>query len=979
MRNKVIISSKHIKRIFACLVLLLIGLVLSSCDSSNRKATGGIDTNATYATAGNYTVTVGEVYDELRYGAVSYLEKRVNEIILADEIEQLKKDLASDNSKFLEKMNDTVKEDIYETSDDEEIADMDEEHLNHHITEFIDKVKQEGYIISEEDIKAENFKAVYPMFYVDLAKFVLGYNKLAEEFGKNADGSINYGDLKAEDAKITEGNVIDYYKDNYQNRGEVTGILVRFLSSDEAKQVLKTFGIMASNSKWYQIELVDDADNNPTESKIKYEKYYDDFKIDQSGIGSIEVTGAGMSTILKIYAAVYNYIYSYRDPIILDEELTLDTFKATYEGPAHLMYYNYVKAIIDKDVAFKENATEEQLKEHYNSLVQKLVAYDETSEDELTVLSYDRLGQYNTTLRTYVYETLATESKDGSAYTQYIASSTSNGSYYYLFFKASQEADVELYTEKTENDETTYTFTNDELKNEILAKVFEEKVSDTYVTEAYDERVKEADLSIYDSTIELLFMQGSSTLVTNYSKTRSSDKNNVAMVKYNKEKHYITAVELFNDLEPINGPTTAQSLLFDKFIKDQDFYKELEKNYDSYQNSVEMLLTYFANDYYSSSGYPSTLGKYKFLRLIYRSANMDEIIHDVLMLSDAKSMFFRDYTKFFTEEEFLNKLVAYAHESYTDFYQLTATKINVYADHNEDGKNDTIEGEISTLANELMEMILDYVKRSTSSYSSAISSFISEYNATDRFGEEDNPTANETKWAKYRQAGLYVTTESLSSINKDSEIDETTKEMIEELYADETVMDPDYGFISSFLTSKIYLADDNTNVSTLLVTGGTMRQSAKYEDEELIKKLYSTIPTIFLNKLVVTNLTKEDFANDEVNKNLVKAYLYDYYLNSSVESLPSSTLSALSTYVLPLIQRYASTASHLVITQNTLGEITFNYNAKCTCGNEEFNNGYSRSQYLNDYIEYQKVLLDDYKEVYPTWWNTMYGQLKEAK
>lgn len=980
MGNKLIISTKNIKRLFVCLVLLMIGLTLSSCDSSNRKPQGTLNRDETYLTAGNYSVTVGEVYDELRYSASEKLEEKISEILLADELATLKEDLESAESKYKEKLEEKILIDIYGSSKDEKIAELSEKTKEHKVTEFLSSLLQKGYILTEDDVENRNFASIYPLYYIDMAKYILAYNKLADEFGKEADGSIKFGDLEAEDAKISRDDVIDYYKENYKNHGDVTGILIRFASSSEATSALKTFGITSYQSKWYQIELTEDGDINPYDSRVKYEEYYEDNKtVDPtSGLASIEIKGAGMSTILKVYAALYNYIYPYRTPINFDNELTFAAFAATYpeDSPAHLLYYNYLKAIIDKDALFKENATDEQLEERYDELVHVLEEY-ETGE-EYTVLSYDRLENYNSSLREYVYETLKTSSTDGEAYSQYVVSSLSYGNYSYLFFKAAQDADPELYTETKDGDKVTYTFTNEELKLEILNKLFENKLTDTYIPEAFEGRIKDAKIYIYDSVLELEFMQGDSTLATNYQATKKSNKENVAMVKLNKVEKYISVADLFNSLEPLNGPQTAVRLAFNKYIKAQQYYKDLEKNRDKYEETVKVLLNYFSNDYYSSSGYPATVGKFKFLRLIYHTANMDEIIHNVLMLNEAKNIFFSNYQNFFNEDEFLNNLVAYAHQAYEDYYSLNATKIKIYTDHNEDGKADDLDQEspLYPLALDLMNEVLDYASRSSSAYQTAITGFITEYNNTNRYADATNPTSSEYKWALYRQNGLYITTEALTSITADSDLDIETIERVHDLYNQESIMNPENGFVSNVLTSDSYLASNN--LTTLLLTGGTNRTSAKYDDEEMIEKLYSEIPTIYQDKLIINNLTKEDFANDEANKNLVKVYLYDYLLSSSVTSLPASTTSALNAYLLPLIQRYTSTVSQFIMMENTLGALTFNYSAACTCGNEAYNNAYTRTNSVENYVQYLIDSLTDFNDKYPTWWDNMYTAIKGA-
>ena len=87
--------TKHPKKLIALILACLITITLTGCDSSNRKPTGDLDLSATYASNANYSVTVGDVYNKLRYNAVSYVENAVYNFVYQEEIETVKTDLAS--------------------------------------------------------------------------------------------------------------------------------------------------------------------------------------------------------------------------------------------------------------------------------------------------------------------------------------------------------------------------------------------------------------------------------------------------------------------------------------------------------------------------------------------------------------------------------------------------------------------------------------------------------------------------------------------------------------------------------------------------------------------------------------------------------------------------------------------------------------------------------------------------------------------
>jgi hypothetical protein len=392
-----------------------------------------------------------------------------------------------------------------------------------------------------------------------------------------------------------------------------------------------------------------------------------------------------------------------------------------------------------------------------------------------------------------------------------------------------------------------------------------------------------------------------------------------------------------------------------------------------------MVLNYFENDYYSSSGYPSSMGKFNFMRLVYHSAKADDIIRNSLMLSDAKSYFFANIDNFFTVDEFVAKLAEYAHGNYVSYYNLGATKVTVYVDYDEDGKADEIEvgSELEGLVEELLQKVNEYILKSKDNYTTALSSFISEYKGTERFGDDTNPTKTEYLWAKYRKAGIVVASETLTA-TADSKLTDDVVDLIKKYYNDETIMDLELGLVSEVVSNEIFF-DDN-KCSSLIVTSGTLRTSAKFDDEEAIEKMYTNIPSIYNEAFVETILTKDDFANEEANAKLIKAYLYDYLLFQSVSSLPTSTTSALGAYLLPLLQRYVSGTSQQIIIKNTLGTVTFDYTEACHVGlDEAFDTAFTRADFANERYVILERQYDEYEEAYENWWNTFYTGLKEAK
>ena len=952
------ILSKHPKKLIALILACLITITLTGCDS-NRKPTGDLDLSAVYASNGNHSVTVGDVYNKLRYNAVSYVENAVYNFLYEEEIETVKTDLASSDSKYREKLEHEILHDIYDVHEEDEIEDLTEKEINTKIATYVDEMYQKGYVVTAEDIKAKNFKSVEANYYLEVAKYVAAYNKLAEEFSVK-DGVIDFGEI-TDDSYFTKDEVVHWYDQEHKNTGDVTAILIRFINSTEVNNVLKKFGLKSSGGKWYQIKL-DPSKESEWNTKNGYEEYYDDYKIDltgESGLVSIDELGNGNATVLKVFAEIYNYVYTYRNPIVLETVTDNPDFD-------HLKYYRRIESIINKDFNTKLSNPDNT---EYETLLEVLAQY-EKDNNETIVMSKEKLDKYSTSLTSYLYTSLATEAKEeGKSFTQYITTGKSFGNYYYLLYKIDQVEDKVLYEEvENEDDKKEINFTDAAFLNEVLNEMFENELSDTYIEKQFTERVKEAKLKIYDSIVESQFMYtSSSALVDSYEKNKKQNNNVIAEVTYKDNTKSITVSDVFSYLEPLHGTQVAANLLFQEYIKTTDYYKDLADDYDNYVETVKLMLYYFSNDYYAQSGYPSSIGKYNFMMLYYGTANVDEVVKDFLMVSDATNKFYNDFAK--DNNEFYTSLLNYATKTYSDFYSLTVSGLTVYVDRDEDGVADEItDSTVLAKANELLEVAYDYVTNSNAAYSTALNNVVSAFNSSSRI-ESTNPTSPEYDWAAYRSLGLHIEVSSFGTFTDTTVTkEENIKNRVAELY--DVVVDNKLGFTSAYLDSETLETSDN-KLTKLLVTAGALPTSAKYETEnEEESKLYENVNVIINDKKETINLT---YTTDEITLAQVKVYVAEHLLLGDVYSLPATTIAALDAYLLPLINKYTGSASQMTLTNNTLGTITFSYNGTLSDSfNEAFTKDYSRSTFYSNYISILQNSEDNYEEVYTDWWNNMY-------
>ena len=115
------ILCKHPKKLIALLLACLITITLTGCDSSNKKPTGDLNLDAVYAQAGDIKVSVGDVYNKIRYNALSYVENEVYKFLYEEEINTLKADLASEDSVYEEKIHHEILHELYEVHDEDAV------------------------------------------------------------------------------------------------------------------------------------------------------------------------------------------------------------------------------------------------------------------------------------------------------------------------------------------------------------------------------------------------------------------------------------------------------------------------------------------------------------------------------------------------------------------------------------------------------------------------------------------------------------------------------------------------------------------------------------------------------------------------------------------------------------------------------------------------------------------------------------------
>lgn len=955
--------------------LLTLGLVpvlaitISAC--SNNELTS-LDSNANYLKVGNYSVTNGEVWDSLKWSASDLFTDYKEQVVLQNEIDQIKTVLNNPNDAnydyYAKRLQNYIIEDVYDFSfslDDheEEIADLLEQTKEQNIKKYADDIytTYRVNITSEEIINAletadyDLLSPLYEIYYNDFASELYARKKLYDEVTEENENVLK--EDKEDDAVgyFSRADVANKYKDEYLNQDDVDVVMIRFASEDEMNQTLRAFGIKVDDDKFYYL-------TDTPESYNDYLTYYEDFDFDTASPNEYFNLDAsyGHSIILQLYIAMYNYIYTYRN--IDSNNYAIPNLKEGSElfnntniidqretTRSIIEYYN------DTNIVYNADTDDERV-----DAIMDLVL-SSTNGDYITY-SAEEIKDLDSGLYDYIYETLITpsESEDGE-YNRY--STTSDAytvdNYKYMVFKYNQVngifeelykndmTDSELYDvilnyerrfdsdgnilpEGTEASDSNYSLF--ELINNDL---IDDDLTDTYISDTLNAELSNVKVNIYDKSIEIAYSVDNS----DYSKTLSGapDNNTVAKFEYNDRTiyAYLTTEDkkgLWDILEYRNGIVTAANLISNKMIKDSDVYKQIPQNIiDNFHTTLEYILASFANDSLSSNGYPASIGKYNFLMLNYHTSDVDQIVEDTFMVSYAAQYILTDYSS----DNVVDFFKEYSDAAYNNYFNMTAQKLSVYLDVNEDGEPDdiaswkdktaTINGETKTyteIAKDLINTIYNLISLSNEAHTDALSAIVEDYNASSRynsheggqFDQEDgyyDPLGNEWLFSIYKKLGFAISTEEVTVNNSSSDVDLAIKDGLRNIYLTEGFK-MEESFPNAYLpnvSNSVVEALDSYNY--FVITAASGPTSAKYEESSDELGLYENLYYIYNEHLVtIDNLYNSD---DVLNANQIKAYLLEYTNSQTSNLLPSEISDSITNYLAPVLTRFQANGTQFEI------------------------------------------------------------------
>ncbi|RIA75866.1 hypothetical protein EI71_01039 [Anaeroplasma bactoclasticum] len=1089
-------TKKTLRRAVTASLAGAFAISLASCSAASDN-TGLLEKDKVYAEAGEYSVTYGDIWNELKWNTHDVLDNQITNVVLNKYINRidivLTKDASSLTDKdkedlgfneenvysddaynkiketFKERIVDYVVQDIYNftySTDNywDNFDSLEETEIDTLEAKYVDEIYSEYLIesIDGEEISTLIKKADHKNYEENTAnylKLAMGLSQIyyplyAKELLAYAGLEQDIADALEDDTDDDDDqwgyySVSDYvskFKDEYTNNYDMSAVIINFADSSELQNTLRAFGLKFNGKNLYYIYDSKDTKTYTlnADGYMTYEdyiKYYDDFATSNLNNGRDEdgnqmATVVSSQAILEIFIQIYNYVYGgYREKL-----------SSNYTGTTYTQL-NKLRRLTDEILeAYAAPAPGKTVEDMLEEAKATLKA---DNENETYFTAKELKDNYGDTFKNYMYETLKLKS-NSTCYSSSGQSTSLGTSLVYKFDEYTNYVDKEEVTdanlvhftqwyndeERSSSDITALlqdTETYPALATDILELLKKQDITSTAITNYLSAELDNVSVKIYNEATEIKYAAENE----NYSKALSGAGNDniLATISYddvtwnlnivadpNDENSILvpgttTPFGVFDYLNAKSGTTTAIDLIAKQIIKTTKAYEDTNKDRAIYNRYIENMLLSFSNNYYSTNGYPASIGKYNFLMLYFHTASVDEIIDNYYRVNVASGKLLTDYSSD-KLVSFIKKYVDIAEDNY---FSLGGTRLYVYLDADDDGKADDVSDwqdmlvsdydptsvfagkTFGEVAKQLICEIYNKISASTQSHTDAATALVSEINASAKVVYEDNPISAENTWAVYRHLGLNVKTADFSATNSTTDIDFSLKQRLFDYargYSDngktyEYFLNNTYptcyiepiDVASANITSK----DDDTIVATedgfnlIMVTSGTTSASAKWTKTDNDEGILENIVLMYNeNPVKIENIYNDD---ERLNNNQIKFYLLDYAINGSSTLAPTGLSTAYSRYVNPVVTRFAGNETQRIILINYIQSITNNnitftkdgYNDvfdKLVAIAERSADGYS---YLyNDTTGTSNLY--DYEDEHGnvvTWWDSIKALLKE--
>jgi len=927
-----------IKKLAALVLLTTFAVTLAACGSDSLSTPYGSLGSTVYLSGDGYSITEKQLYQEMRLSSSSVLVEMIEKTLYADELAMIEANPAT----YAEDLLNFANEAIFGTSDMEELKDLDSKTISTKVKSFVDSFYLANATVTEGDIDVVDFEnhsaAILDYYKLNVAKKIYAREILLEEV-EDKDSS-SYIDI--------DEDLATYFDNSVKNNYDVSAITIRFVNLNEANATLRRFNLKAYRSQLYVLQdprvsvvtgraatALSDLGiaNTGSISEADYRKFYDKYSINPDAGSDSDVALTQDETLVK-FLEIYNYIYSFRDPV--NTNYTVDSILADLDN-----------------VPFTR-------------------AYEDFT---------------NTSLRTYIYNTLGTAEGE----TRFTASPRLSGSNYFLVYKLKDHNEAVL--EWMDEDEEFIVYNEagqlTAKAEEIYDEVFDAKLTTSYISTKATERLNEADVVIYDELVQLYLAQS-------YSEVKLASKSSKTLIaKVNDTEISVDA--FYAQLEKRLGVSVAIDMAIRQTLKASDYVDTItDEKMDEYRKNIETIIKQFGQDYYASSGYPASMGRKNFLMLAFRATSIDEAIQNVYVAAALEDAYLKDLEAQYGDSIY-QTLADYANRLREQYFSLSSSHLLVYVDMDENDSPDDPAEYFDTLdAQELADfqallvefMVTIHDKALTySSISTGLNAIVEEYNTAGRIAPQSCTVppldvTPECKWSEYKSAGLNLKFENLSAITNStntigstSKLDDAFYAGAKEIYAQvKAEYDANNSFPSQWLQSSP--ADYTQVLETafgwhlILATGGSVSSSAQFTADDDSKANDSDEYMIY-EHIEYTDAAGEKYYlnaysdSDAISANQVQIYLNEVDSEYGVENLPSNVSSAITAYFAPVYAKYTGSQNQLNLLYRLLDSTNYNFASAANNVKAERLVEINQDQFFS-YV-FDNV---EFNEVYGDWWTS---------
>ena len=434
---------------------------------------------------------------------------------------------------------------------------------------------------------------------------------------------------------------------------------------------------------------------------------------------------------------------------------------------------------------------------------------------------------------------LKVSEKPSEAYKSYTVEPKKIGQYYFLILKLEDHEQADLFKKTAdgeyEKENDKYVIADQELYDEIIAKMTEELLTDNAINEMLYEKRYNHNVKFYDSYLEALYeydykyFYETTLKATDFNEFKTTKKNKKEVVVTfqteagnKKSVKEITAQTLFEDLEKKYAESSVATLIENYIlISDEKLnsiynpYTDTIINETSYKNlmnsEIQTLRKNFESDYFTYSylsyygftpNFPSEYGWKQFIKDYFVVDNDQELLTSATYGGSIYADALEAYIDNLATYELLK---AEMEKAYADWYSVTVINLLVYIDTDynaNDGAENAAEialqekdnwtDEQVKLAKELTDLMYAVADQTNgASLSEDLTSLVALYNeAAYEYNEaewETNKAANTSIYdynyfGKYKLQGLNVKFEKANTYDSTSSIMEEFADVCKEMW-----------------------------------------------------------------------------------------------------------------------------------------------------------------------------------------------------